>query len=84
MGINGFKAVKGVRGLYHRNNDIYYASLSVGGKKTRQFLRTKLKLVARPQLAKINRDLREIEVLRDMMNMNLKFNSVSLYRLIVS
>ena len=56
MGRNGFKAVKGVSGLYHRDNGMYYARFSVGGKKTWQSLRTKLKLVARPKLVKIKKD----------------------------
>ena len=65
MGRNGFKAVKGVSGLYHRDNGMYYARFSVGGKKTWQSLRTKLKSVAEPRLAEIKKELREIEVDKD-------------------
>ena len=65
MGRNGFKAVKGVSGLYHRDNGMYYARFSVGGKKTWQSLRTKLKSVAEPRLADIKKELREIEVDKD-------------------
>ena len=65
MGRNGFKVVKGISGLYHRDNGMYYARFSVGGKKTWQSLRTKLKSVAEPRLAEIKKELREIEVDKD-------------------
>ena len=44
---------------------MYYARFSVGGKKTWQSLRTKLKSVAEPRLAEIKKELREIEVDKD-------------------
>ena len=44
---------------------MYYARFSVGGKKTWQSLRTKLKSVAEPPLTEIKKELREIEVDKD-------------------
>ena len=62
MAKSPFKAVKGVNGLYHRDNGIYYARFSVGGKKRWKSLATKLKSVAEPRLAEFKKELLENKV----------------------